>query len=288
MPNRIIRGDLLDSDRYNSLTHDAERLLFVELLLLADDYGLVPVNFGFLRRRTSPCTAKSLEQVTQMVSALADADLIRCYQSERGGQFAFIPRFDNRPQALKPKWPIPPAPVAQGAIESAQANSRGLHRKQWIRGNAQGMHKDVAPETETETETETEKKNLNTLSPSAVAAVDSADSLVIEKVKGPPPCPFAEIVAAYHEILPTCRRVVDLNPKRQEHMRARWRQVWAEERFDTATGVAFFRRFFQTVSRSKFLTGRTNAAPGRNPFKASLPWLMNPENFLKVIEGNYE
>jgi hypothetical protein len=286
MPNRIIRGDLLDSDRYNSLTHDAERLLFVELLLLADDYGLVPVNFGFLRRRTSPCTSKSLEQVTQMVSALADADLIRCYQSERGGQFAFIPRFDNRPQALKPRWPIPPDHISQGAIAAAQALSKGLYRKQGHSVNATATRSYVAPETETETETE--KKNLNTLSPSAVAAVDSADVLVIEKVKGPPPCPFVEIVAAYHEILPTCRRVVDLNPKRQEHMRARWRQVWAEERFDTATGIAFFRRFFQTVSRSKFLTGRTNAAPGRNPFKASLPWLMNPENFLKVIEGNYE
>jgi hypothetical protein len=286
MPNRIIRGDLLDSDRYNSLTHDAERLLFVELLLLADDYGLVPVNFGFLRRRTTPCIAKSLEQVTQMVSALADADLIRCYQSERGGQFAFIPRFDNRPQALKPRWPIPPDTVSQGAIAAAQALSKGLYRKQALKPNATDTCSYVAPETETETETE--KKDLNTLSPSAVAAVESADVLVIEKVKGPPPCPFTEIVAAYHEILPTCRRVIDLNPKRQEHMRARWRQVWAEERFDTSTGIAFFRRFFQTVSRSKFLTGRTTAAPGRNPFKASLPWLMNPENFLKVIEGNYE
>jgi hypothetical protein len=157
MPNRIIRGDLLDSDRYNSLTHDSERLLFVELLLLADDYGLVPVNFGFLRRRTTPCVAKSMEQVTQMVSALADADLIRCYQSDRGGQFAFIPRFDNRPQALKPKWPIPPANVTEGAIELAQANSKGLYRKQAHSANATATRSYVAPETETETEIQKKK-----------------------------------------------------------------------------------------------------------------------------------
>jgi hypothetical protein len=178
MPNRIIRGDLLDSDRYNALTHDSERLLFMELLLLADDYGLVPVNFGFLRRRTTPCSAKSVEQVTQMVSALADADLIRCYQSERGGQFAFIPRFDNRPQALKPKWPIPPAHVTQGAIESAQANSKGLYRKQQHAGNATVTHSYVAPETETETETEKKK----TRAPRAASLPSAAPSAVSPEV----------------------------------------------------------------------------------------------------------
>jgi hypothetical protein len=127
---------MLDSDRYQGLSHDSERLLFIELLLLADDYGIVPLSHAFLRRRASPCQAKSPEQVTMMVTALADQDLVRVYHSERGGVFGFIPRFDNRPQALKPKWPLPPAGMDGGAIERMQAISKGLYRKQSLNENA--------------------------------------------------------------------------------------------------------------------------------------------------------
>jgi hypothetical protein len=127
MPNRIIRDALLDSERYLNLAHDSERLLFFELLLCADDYGLVPVNYTILRRKCSPCFNKSKEQVLKMLSALADVDLIRMYESD-GSRYAYIPRGRNRPQSIRPKWPAPPHSLCDDAIVEAQRRARNLNR----------------------------------------------------------------------------------------------------------------------------------------------------------------
>jgi hypothetical protein len=53
VPNRIVRDAILDSPRYHGLSSDTARLLFFELLLLADDYGLTPAYPLFLSRRTA-------------------------------------------------------------------------------------------------------------------------------------------------------------------------------------------------------------------------------------------
>ena len=58
MPNRVIRDDLLDSDRIRSLPTDSHRMLFVELLLLADDYGTPPIR-PYLSAEPRRATAKS-------------------------------------------------------------------------------------------------------------------------------------------------------------------------------------------------------------------------------------
>ena len=44
------------------------------------------------------------------------------------------------------------------------------------------------------------------------------------------------------------------------------------------------RRFFEHVSKSDFLMGRTHSH-GRRPFDLSLDWLIKSENFAKVLEG---
>jgi hypothetical protein len=42
---------------------------------------------------------------------------------------------------------------------------------------------------------------------------------------------------------------------------------------------------FETVSLSKFLTGRKTGS--RGPFHATLDWVLAPENLAKVLQGNY-
>ena len=279
MPNRIIRESLLDSDRYHGVPHDSERLLFLELLLLADDYGIVPMNFAFLRRRTTPCAGKSLDVVTAMVSALADQDLIRVYQSERGGQFAYIPRFGNSPRSLKPKWPLPPDGLSLFEIKNLQEKRMA---------NATRLHAN-APETETETETET-NLSQNIFANSAVA--DSASSAaVLEKpvTEKFPRCPIDAVIDAYHVALPALPRVEVRNATRDGLISARWRQLFADGKAKTKEeGIALFRDFFAFCQTSKFLTGRV---PSRDkdarPFMADLQWLMGPTNFAKTVEGRY-
>jgi hypothetical protein len=151
-------------------------------------------------------------------------------------------------------------------------------------------HSDVTvtpPETETETDTDTEKtKDFSSESSDEDPDLKAAGRVKKEKQR-PPPCPYEEIVDAYHESLPTLARVALLTDARKEHIQARWRQVWDSERFDKAAGVELFRAYFQRVSRSKFLTGNVDRRD-RRPFKADLEWLMKPANFAKVIEGRYE
>lgn len=151
MPNRVIRESMLDSDRYSSLPTDSERLLFIELLLLADDFGLVPLNYAFLRRRVSPCVGKTEKQALVMLEHLIECDLIRTYHSESGSLFGYIPRFGNVPRAKKPKWPLPPDIPSFNEINKL---ARFCCAPTCKSTSSAGRALANAPETETETETE--------------------------------------------------------------------------------------------------------------------------------------
>lgn len=95
-----------------------------------------------------------------------------------------------------------------------------------------------------------------------------------------PDCPHDEIIALYHEHLPTCPRIRQWTEARRGHLRTRWREDAKRQSLD------YWRRFFAHVAGSPFLTGRV-AKDGKAPFFASLDWLVKPENFAKVIEGRY-
>ena len=105
MPNRVIRESLLDSDRYWSVSIEA-RELFFHLMLLADDVGCVSLAPAMIRRRCFD-GAPGQKKIDGLVLQLADVDLIRRYEID-GSAFAFIPRFRQRLQIMKPKCPVPP------------------------------------------------------------------------------------------------------------------------------------------------------------------------------------
>lgn len=111
------------------------------------------------------------------------------------------------------------------------------------------------------------------LSPSPSLKAETTDS-------AGDPCPHAEIVALYHEILPTSPRVKVWTDKRRANLRTRWREDPKRQ------SIEYWRRFFEHVAASPFLTGRS-ATAGRDPFLAGLDWLVTSENFAKVIEGRY-
>lgn len=94
-------------------------------------------------------------------------------------------------------------------------------------------------------------------------------------------CAHQEIIALYHEILPMCPPVRLWNKTRQSYLQARWREDKQRQSLD------WWRKFFTHVAKSKFLTGRATATRDRPTFFASLEWLLRPNNFAKVIEGQY-
>jgi uncharacterized protein YdaU (DUF1376 family) len=106
------------------------------------------------------------------------------------------------------------------------------------------------------------------------------------------PCPHEQIIALYHEILPTCPRVAEWNEARQALLRTRWREKAkpngrSQGYANAEGGLDYWRRFFAYVAQSDFLTGKADPQQGRAPFVATLEWLVRPSNFVKVIEGNY-
>lgn len=100
---------------------------------------------------------------------------------------------------------------------------------------------------------------------------------------GVSPCPHLQIIEAYNRLLPMGRQV---NPElwdgtRAKHLQTRWRENKKRQNLE------WWERFFVYIGESKFLTGKTPPAPGRNPFELSLDWIVNPTNFAKIHEGAY-
>lgn len=105
MPSRIIREGLLDSQRYWSVTIEA-RQLFVHLMLLADDFGLVSLAPVFIRRRAFS-DAPPQSKVDQLIGELVHVDLLRTYEVEQA-RYGFVPRFRQILRIEKARHPMPP------------------------------------------------------------------------------------------------------------------------------------------------------------------------------------
>jgi hypothetical protein len=107
MPCRLIRDDMLESERVLGLPVEA-RWLYVSILLTADDLGCFEASAFRLARRSDI----RRETVEQLLGMLADQDLVRLYEAS-GKRFGFIPRFRQRIQIKFLKNPPPPVALMQ-------------------------------------------------------------------------------------------------------------------------------------------------------------------------------
>jgi len=109
-------------------------------------------------------------------------------------------------------------------------------------------------------------------------------------IKKLPECDHKAVIELYHQNLPTMRRVEVWNETRAGYLRQRWREVAAElaqeKAIEAADVLNWWAEFFQSVGKSRFLTGRVNGKDGR-AFVADLEWLIKPSNFAKIVEGKY-
>jgi hypothetical protein len=106
MPNRIIRSDLLTSERYWSVTTEA-RQLYMHLLLVADDFGLYTASNYAIRATCYGLEKPSSEKVERWLSELSDAGLCLVYEC-KSNRFVFLPRFRQLVRNKRSKYPIAP------------------------------------------------------------------------------------------------------------------------------------------------------------------------------------
>ena len=94
---------------------------------------------------------------------------------------------------------------------------------------------------------------------------------------GLPPCPHKKISELYMKLLPEMPAIFSMSDKRKASLSAAWK---SDERFQT---VEFWEMTFNYVRTSDFLMGKTQRFNG-----ATFDWIINRNNLLKTIEGNYE
>ena len=58
-------------------------------------------------------------------------------------------------------------------------------------------------------------------------------------------------------------------------------------RLKTNPDIKFWEGFFNTVNKSRFLTGKVPGKNGSKPFRASFDWILKPTWFIQIIEGNF-
>ena len=92
-----------------------------------------------------------------------------------------------------------------------------------------------------------------------------------DKIKTKTLVPYRKIVDMYHEILPTLPKVERLNEGRKKAMNARWKEYDQD--------LSQFERVFEHTAASEFHSGKSGQWNG-----CDFNWLMNPTNFLKMLE----
>lgn len=90
----------------------------------------------------------------------------------------------------------------------------------------------------------------------------------------------AEVVALWHELLPTLPGIKDWNTRRRAKLEARVAEVL--KRGKPADTPDYWRSLFARVGRSDLLAGR------KTDWRCDLEWLLEPKHFTKLVEGGYD
>ncbi len=132
------------------------------------------------------------------------------------------------------------------------------------------------------------------MSPAALTTETLTEAIVDDDGARTPICPLKQLVDLFAikcPTLPRPRYELWKGSAAAEAMKQRWKWVLSKDavreddsRYATtgAEALEWFGKFFENVQASDFLSGRNGAWR-----KCDLAWLMNKENFRKVIEENY-
>lgn len=105
MSDKIVRDELLRSHRYQSISNDTTKLLFVHLLLSSDHLSNAEATPTALSMMMSKPVSE--EQAATLLDELAARDLIRIYPVG-DKRYVHIPRSRQRIRHIHPKHPRPP------------------------------------------------------------------------------------------------------------------------------------------------------------------------------------
>jgi hypothetical protein len=174
------------------------------------------------------------------------------------------------------------AKLAQRARTEAARKAREEARQKQQQSQSQGLSQTLGSSvTDDVTESKGQGQGQGEVNPSVASDADD------EKQAALPDCPHDRILALYAEKLPELPQPRIWEGKRQDHLRTRWRWVIGDLKrkgkpHDHAAGIDFFARLFDYIRRCPLLMGE------KGEWSADLGWIVNAENFAKILQGNYE
>lgn len=111
MPSRYVRAGLLGSEAIKDAGEAAE-VLYVRLLLLADDFGRYDGRPGFIQSQAWPLGGPSVQDIEHRLQVLSgthgpDGTPLIVRYRVKNKPFIYIPKFGQRTRASKSKFPDP-------------------------------------------------------------------------------------------------------------------------------------------------------------------------------------
>ncbi len=268
MPNRIVRDVILTSERVAALAWP-EEVFYRRLMSIVDDFGRYEAGEQLLRSRCYPLQTDNVRtaDISRWMAACQKAGLILGYEVA-GKRYLEVLNFGQQ-QRTASKFPSPPS----GASKCDQ-----LQADECLGVFGVGDDKSKPP-------TEAPARPVDDRPPLSLVGSHP------EKPKDPPDCPHLEVLALWAEVLPALPQHLPSQWRgaRADHLRTRWRETACEKGWaDQAQGLAYMRKLFGYVGRSRFLTGRApQRDPAKRPFVIELEWLVLPSNWAKVVEGKF-
>lgn len=135
MPNRMVRDDLLTSERYWSCSPEA-RNLYVSIILSADDCARFTGSNFALRTKCMAGTVTA-ERIDKLLSELMDADLVRVYEHENA-RYLFVPRFRQTLRYMNSRYPAPP----DGMVDTDPDSIPDVTPQQWLAVRSEVLERD--------------------------------------------------------------------------------------------------------------------------------------------------
>lgn len=254
MPDRIIRASILMSESVNSLSWPAE-VFYRRLLSIVDDFGRHDAKPAILRAFLYPLKLDKVSEpdVVKWMRECAEAGLVRCYQVDNK-DYLEIQRFGQRLRAMKSKYPPPPD------------------------DNCRHLLSDVVKCNGNESDTYITAKAVGEI------GISPPDSLVGD----------------YKSMEKTKRSIVSFIQKNKPQFILPYKDLWnifAKERSLAAVSVINDKRkkkFGVRIKEPEFDFLEILRKAGQSDFLMSSKWfgfdwiLENNNNYLKVIEGNYD
>lgn len=258
MPNRVIREGLIDSDKLSEVGW-AEQVLFIRLMLLADDFGRFDGRPEIIYSRCYPMDMERvrLSDVKKWVKRLLEMKLVLNYKVENK-LYLLIPNFKQRLRIQKSKYPCPLEDIEELMSVNCQTYDCQLTDR---------CQTDDRPESESETETEyeTEKNTLSSKLPAKTEKKDKLNaSLSNQDLTG--------VVEYFNLKCDRLPKVVKMTEARKTKLKNRINEF----------GLDGINTLFNKVSESNFLNGESG-------WKASFDWIIDSETKVaKILEGHYD